>query len=150
MSDTGRLFVRNLSYGCTEDDLQHLFSKYGALVEVNLPIDKNSNKSIGYGFVTFMMPEHAVKAMSELDGSIFQGRILHLLPGKAQKSKVGIDNSGKISFHIFHFSWCYSFFKKYIWAFNMLSGHMFPYFLLQWSEMFQHNGFGCIYAVSKK
>ncbi|XP_057294290.1 probable RNA-binding protein 19 isoform X2 [Hydractinia symbiolongicarpus] len=94
VSDTGRLFVRNLSYACTEDDLQHLFSKYGALVEVNLPIDKNSNKSTGYGFVTFMMPEHAVKAMSELDGSIFQGRILHLLPGKAQKSKDRIDNSG--------------------------------------------------------
>lgn len=37
----------------------------------------------GFGVITFMMPEHAVQAYSELDGSILQGRMLHLLPGKA-------------------------------------------------------------------
>ena len=43
-----------------------------------------------------MMPEHAVKALSELDGKIFQGRLLHLLPGRAQKSKVNRDGESGI------------------------------------------------------
>lgn len=38
----------------------------------------------GFGTVTFLMPEHAVKAYSELDGTILHGRMLHLLPGKAK------------------------------------------------------------------
>ena len=94
MSESGRLFVRNLSYTCTEENLQDLFKKYGPLSEVNLPVDKNTNKATGFGFVTFMMPEHSIKALSELDGKIFQGRLLHLLPGRAQKSREIRESSG--------------------------------------------------------
>ena len=94
MSESGRLFVRNLSYTCTEEDLQDLFKKYGPLSEINLPVDKNTNKATGFGFVTFMMPEHSIKALSELDGKIFQGRLLHLLPGRAQKSREIRESSG--------------------------------------------------------
>ena len=86
VSDTGRLFLRNLSYTCTEEDLQTLFTTYGNLVEVHLPIDKNSNKSTGFAFVTFMLPEHAMKAWQDLDGKIFQGRILHIIPGREKKT----------------------------------------------------------------
>ena len=39
----------------------------------------------GFAFVTFMMPEHAVTAFSELDGSTFNGRLLHLLPAKPKE-----------------------------------------------------------------
>jgi len=94
VSDGGRLFIRNLSYTCTEEDLRALFEKYGPLTELNLPVDKNSNRTTGFAFVTFMMPEHAVKVLSELDGKIFQGRIMHLLPGRAQKSKQEKEISG--------------------------------------------------------
>ena len=95
LTDSGRLFIRNLSYSCTEEDLRTLFEKIGPLVEVNVPVDKNSNKATGFAFVTFMMPEHAVTALSKLDGKIFQGRILHLLPGKAKKTKMDeIDGKG--------------------------------------------------------
>jgi len=98
ISESGRLFIRNLPYTCTEEDIQTLFEKYGTLSEINLPIDKNNNKATGFAFVTFMMPEHAVKALSALDGKIFQGRLLHLLPGRAQKSKVNKDGeSGEMT-----------------------------------------------------
>ena len=77
------------------DRLLDIFEKIGPLVEVNVPVDKNSNKATGFAFVTFMMPEHAVTALSKLDGKIFQGRILHLLPGKAKKTKMDeIDGKG--------------------------------------------------------
>lgn len=82
IAESGRLFIRNLSYSITEDDLTQLFEKYGPLTEVLLPLDKTTSKPIGLGFVTFMLPEHAVKAFSELDKQIFQGRLLHILPSK--------------------------------------------------------------------
>ncbi|XP_060520539.1 probable RNA-binding protein 19 [Cylas formicarius] len=84
IGESGRIFVRNLSYTTTETDIEQLFSKYGPLTEVNLPVDSATRKMKGFGMVTFMMPEHAAKAYSELDGSVLHGRMLHLLPGKAR------------------------------------------------------------------
>ena len=67
--------------------MQSLFEKYGPLTETYLPLDKTTNKPTGIGFVTFVMPEHAVKAFNELDGKVFQGRYLHILPSKAKETK---------------------------------------------------------------
>ncbi|XP_076242891.1 putative RNA-binding protein 19 isoform X2 [Calliopsis andreniformis] len=95
IAESGRMFIRNLSYTTTEDDIRKLFEKYGPLTEVNLPIDKITRKPKGFGTVTFMMTEHAVKAYSELDGSILNGRMLHLLPGKAKPDPLEeIDQKG--------------------------------------------------------
>ncbi|XP_052219695.1 probable RNA-binding protein 19 isoform X2 [Dreissena polymorpha] len=82
IGETGRLFVRNLAYSCTEEDLEDEFKKFGPLTEVNLPVDSLTKKIKGFAFVTYMMPEHAVKAYTQLDGKVFQGRMLHILPGK--------------------------------------------------------------------
>ncbi len=84
VAESGRIFVRNLCYSATEEDLEGLFGQYGPLSEVNLPVDRMTRKAKGFAFVTYMMPEHAVKAYAELDGKPFQGRMLHLLPGKAK------------------------------------------------------------------
>jgi len=100
LADSGRIFVRNLPFTCTESDLESYFGKYGKLSEVNLPIDKRTNKAIGYAFVTFELPEHGVKAFNELDGSVFQGRMIHLLPSHAKKedSKSGKDGGASSSY----------------------------------------------------
>ncbi|KAF5272764.1 hypothetical protein FQA39_LY07791 [Lamprigera yunnana] len=87
IAESGRIFIRNLSYTCTEDDIQNLFNKYGPITEINLPLDTTTRKLKGFGFVTYVMPEHAVKAYSELDGSVVHGRMLHLLPGKAKNEE---------------------------------------------------------------
>ncbi|CAG9827411.1 unnamed protein product [Diabrotica balteata] len=84
IGESGRIFIRNLAYTTTEEDIEKMFSKYGPLTEVNLPIDVSTKKMKGFGLITFLMPEHAVKAYSELDGSILHGRMLHLLPGKSK------------------------------------------------------------------
>ena len=89
VSDSGRLFVRNLAYTCTEEDLTSLFGRFGPLTEVSLPLDTESNKVIGYAFVTFMFPEHAVKAYQDCDGTIYQGRLLHILPAKPRDTGEG-------------------------------------------------------------
>ena len=87
IGESGRLFIRNLSYSITEDDITQLFNEYGPLSEVLLPLDKMTKKPIGLGFVTFMLPEHAVKAYSEMDGKIFHGRLIHILPSKPPSTK---------------------------------------------------------------
>ena len=51
----------------------------------------------GYAFVTYMFPEHAIKAFTELDGTVFQGRILYLVPGKSKKSKEVGSERGKLA-----------------------------------------------------
>jgi len=94
VGESGRIFVRNLSYAVTEDELQEMFSKYGPLTEVNLPVDKITRRSKGFAFITYMMPEHAVLAFSELDGSSYQGRLLHLIPGKVKEGgEEGVDET---------------------------------------------------------
>lgn len=80
VTETGRLFIRNLSYSVTEDDLTSFFSSCGPVTEVLLPKDRNSGKSIGIAYVSYMLPEHAVKALKKFDGNIFQGRLLHIMP----------------------------------------------------------------------
>ena len=87
VGESGRIFIRNLPYSATEDDISALFSKFGPLSETTVPVDKNTRKYKGFAFVTFMMPEHAVKAFSELDGSTFMGRLLHLLPAKPKEDE---------------------------------------------------------------
>ena len=87
IAESGRLFVRNLSYSTSEEDLTDLFSKFGPLTELNLLVDKSSSKSIGLAFVSFVFPEHAVRAVEALDGQIYQGRLLHLLPARPRRVK---------------------------------------------------------------
>ncbi|PRW58148.1 Multiple RNA-binding domain-containing 1 [Chlorella sorokiniana] len=82
IADTGRLFVRNLPYTASEAELQELFEQYGSVSEVHLVLDRASKKSKGFALVQFADPQDAVKAHAELDGSIFQGRLIHILPGK--------------------------------------------------------------------
>ncbi|XP_078523265.1 putative RNA-binding protein 19 [Lissotriton helveticus] len=93
VSESGRLFVRNLPYSCTEDDLQTLFSKYGPISETHFPIDSLTKKPKGFAFITFMIPEHAVKAYAEVDGHVFQGRMLHVLPSTIRKDEDETDPS---------------------------------------------------------
>jgi multiple RNA-binding domain-containing protein 1 len=65
------------------------------ITEVMLPVDRNTRKVKGYAVVTFLVPENAAKAFVELDGSIFHGRMLHLLPGKAKLSLEELMEKGK-------------------------------------------------------
>lgn len=93
--ENGRLFIRNLTYDCKEEDLEKLFDKYKPIVEVNMPIDSFSKKPKGFAYVTFMFPEHAIKAFNEFDGTIFQGRNLHIIPAKSKEENNKSENNEK-------------------------------------------------------
>lgn len=87
IADTGRLFVKNLSFSCTEEDLRKVFEKFGPLSEIHIPISKETKQPRGYAFILYLLPEHAINAYMELDGKIFQGRILDIRPGKEKLEK---------------------------------------------------------------
>ncbi|KAL0363776.1 UNVERIFIED_CONTAM: putative RNA-binding protein 19 [Sesamum calycinum] len=80
--ESGRLFIRNLPYTATEEDLEEYFSKYGTISQVHIVIDKDTRRSKGIAFVLFALPESAARALEEMDSSIFQGRLLHVMPAK--------------------------------------------------------------------
>jgi multiple RNA-binding domain-containing protein 1 len=67
--------------------LEKLFKPYGPLVETNMPIDQFSKKPKGFAYITCMFPEKALKAYTNLDGTVFQGRMLHILAGKGRKEE---------------------------------------------------------------
>ncbi|CAF3032171.1 unnamed protein product [Rotaria sp. Silwood2] len=93
IGETGELFVRNLSYRTTEQDLEKLFNPFGQITNINMPIDSLTKQPKGFAHITFMFPEHALRAFNELDGHAFQGRLLHILPGKTQQQQQQQDSS---------------------------------------------------------
>lgn len=90
----GLVIKRILFYYCICLYVFHL----GPVTEVIIPVDKISRQVKGYGLITYLMPEHAVKAYTELDGTIFHGRMMHLLPGKA---KVNLEDGNNFKLRLF-------------------------------------------------
>jgi cold-inducible RNA-binding protein len=71
-----KLFVGNLSFEVTENDLQDLFAPHGAVSEVNLMMDRATGRSRGFAFVTMATDEAAQAAIQALNAKEFKGRAL--------------------------------------------------------------------------
>jgi len=71
-----KLFVGNLSFQTTENELQDAFAAHGTVVEANLMMDRISGRPRGFGFVTMSTPEEAQKAIAALNGAQLGGRAL--------------------------------------------------------------------------
>ena len=71
-----KLFVGNLSFKITENDLQDAFAAYGSVVETNLMMDRMSGRPRGFAFVTMGSEEEAQKAIEALNGKELDGRAL--------------------------------------------------------------------------
>src|SRR5208337_834347 len=71
-----KLFVGNLSFNTTENDLQEAFAAHGTVVEANLMMDRATGRPRGFAFVTMSTPEEAQKAIDALNGKELGGRAL--------------------------------------------------------------------------
>jgi RNA recognition motif-containing protein len=71
-----KLFVGNLSFKTTENDLQDAFAAHGTVVEANLMMDRATGRPRGFAFVTMGSPEEAQKAIDALNGKEMDGRAL--------------------------------------------------------------------------
>jgi RNA recognition motif-containing protein len=68
------IFVGNLNYSITEDDMREIFEEYGELTSVKLITDKFTGRSKGFGFVEMADADEAKKAIEELNGAEVEGR----------------------------------------------------------------------------
>lgn len=71
-----KLFVGNLSFNTTENELQEAFAAHGTVVEANLMMDRMSGRSRGFAFVTMSTPEEAQKAIQAMNGAQLDNRAL--------------------------------------------------------------------------
>lgn len=71
-----KLFVGNLAFATTENDLQDAFAAFGTVMEVNLMLDRMTGKSRGFAFVTMSSAEEAEKAIQGMHGKNVGGRDL--------------------------------------------------------------------------
>src|SRR5437879_270386 len=71
-----KIFVGNLSFNTTENDLQDAFAAHGTVVEANLMVDRVSGRPRGFAFITMSSPEEAQKAIEALNGANLDGRDL--------------------------------------------------------------------------
>src|ERR1041384_3724469 len=76
MNTNTKLYVGNLSYDITENTLKEMFAPHGAVTEVNLVMDRETNKPRGFAFVTLASKEEADAAVKALNGRDCQGRNL--------------------------------------------------------------------------
>jgi cold-inducible RNA-binding protein len=73
---SNKLFVGNLSFDTTENDLQDAFAAHGTVTETNLMMDRMSGRPRGFGFVTMGTAEEAQKAIAALNGAQMDGRAI--------------------------------------------------------------------------
>ena len=73
---SNKLFVGNLSFDTTENDLQDAFAAFGSVQETNLMMDRMTNRPRGFGFVTMSTADEAQAAIAGLHGKDLGGRAL--------------------------------------------------------------------------
>eukprot|EP00934_Nitzschia_sp_Nitz4_P005479 Nitzschia sp. Nitz4//scaffold228_size32365//24691//27129//NITZ4_007909-RA/size32365-processed-gene-0.33-mRNA-1//1//CDS//3329542828//5469//frame0 len=76
-----RLFIRNLPFGTTEEELDEYFSSIGTIIECHIPVD-DQKRNKGFAFVQYASAADALTARQRLDKVDFQGRLLHILPAR--------------------------------------------------------------------
>ena len=84
---SNKLFVGNLSFNTTENDLQDAFAAHGTVTEANLMMDRMTSRPRGFGFVTMSTPEEAQKAIEALNGSQMDGRALTVNVAKPREER---------------------------------------------------------------
>ena len=84
-----KLFVGNLSFDTTENDLQDAFAAHGTVTEANLMMDRTTGRPRGFAFVTMATAEDAQKAIQALNGSMVGGRSLTVNEARPREERSG-------------------------------------------------------------
>jgi len=89
-----KLFVGNLSFNTTENDLQDAFAAHGTVIEANLMVDRMSGRSRGFAFVTMSSPEEAQKAIEAMNGANLDNRALTVNIARPKEERPGGGGGG--------------------------------------------------------
>jgi cold-inducible RNA-binding protein len=89
-----KMYIGNLSFDTTKQDLETLFSEYGAVTDVHLPTDRESGRPRGFAFVTMDSKEAMDKAIAGVDGTDVGGRSLKVNEAQAREERSGGGGGG--------------------------------------------------------
>jgi len=89
-----KLYVGNLAFTVTDQDLSALFAEAGTVTSAQVIIDRNTNQSRGFGFVEMSTSEEAQKAIAALNGRQNGGRSLVVNESKPRESSGGYGGGG--------------------------------------------------------
>jgi len=82
-----KLFVGNLSFNTTENNLQDAFAAHGTVTEADLVMDRVTNRPRGFAFVTMSTGEEAEKAIAALNGTELDGRSITVNVAKPREDR---------------------------------------------------------------
>jgi len=80
------IYVGNLSYDASQDDLTAVFAEYGKVVKVHLPVDRETGRKRGFGFVDMENDAEEEAAIAALDGAEWMGRQLKVNKARPRTS----------------------------------------------------------------
>ena len=83
------IYVGNLSYEVTREDLTTVFEEYGTVSRVSLPRDRETDRPRGFGFVEMGSEEEESKAIESLDGAEWMGRELRVNQARPRENNRG-------------------------------------------------------------
>ena len=81
------IYVGNLSFQVTQDDLSSVFAEYGTVKRIQLPTDRESGRPSGFGFVEMETEAEETAAIDALDGAEWMGRALKVNKAKPREEK---------------------------------------------------------------
>lgn len=83
-----KLFIGNLPFKLTEDDIRELFTKFGSITEVAIPTNRETGRPRGFAFVTYESADSANEALT-LDGHEMEGRKIRVSIATGEKRTSG-------------------------------------------------------------
>src|SRR5215510_9550342 len=89
-----KLFVGNLAYDTTENDLQDAFEVHGPVTEVNLLVDRMTHRSRGFAFITMATREGAEAAMQAMNGAQLHGRSMTVTEARPREGRSSFGGGG--------------------------------------------------------
>lgn len=95
LSMASNLYVGNLPFEMTEDELHELFAAHGEVVSAKVITDRETGRPRGFGFVEMQEAEDAQKAIQSLDGQDFKGRNLKVNVAKPREDRGGGGGGGR-------------------------------------------------------
>jgi RNA recognition motif-containing protein len=89
------IYIGNLSFQATEEDLKEVFAEYGEVSRVSLPTDRETGRKRGFAFVEMVDAAHEDAAITALDGAEWLGRELKVNKAKPREPRAGVGGGGR-------------------------------------------------------
>ena len=89
------IYVGNLNYEVSQEDLNEVFSEYGSVKRVHLPTDRETGRKRGFGFVEMETDAEEEKAIETLDGAEWMGRELKVNKARPRENRNSFGGGGR-------------------------------------------------------